>query len=91
MHPAIQHEIASRLVSHLRAGTQDRAPELMEFPISRYRDTKWAEREREVLRRLPLAVAHGSEIPEPGNHLTDTFIGVPISSCGRRAARCGPS
>lgn len=79
MDRALQTAVATRLVQHYRAGTQDLAPTEMAQPIGHYRDPAYTERERErLLRVMPVVAAHASELPEPGDFVTDTIVGTPV-------------
>lgn len=74
----VQRGLAERLVSHFRAGTQDLAESELLLPTDRYRDPAWTAAEREMIRRLPVVAAHGSELPEPGDFVTDELLGTPV-------------
>jgi len=79
MDRALETAITTRLRDHHRAGTQDLAPDEMAQPVSRYRDPGYAARERErLIMSLPIVVAHGSELPEPGDFVTENICGTPI-------------
>jgi len=79
MERAAQTALAQRILAHHRTGTQDLAPAEMVQPVARYRDPAHAERERERLMRvMPLALCHGSELPEPGDFVTDSLVGTPV-------------
>ncbi len=79
MDRALQTAVASRLSRHYQAGTQDLAPAEMTQPTAHYRDPVYTERERDrLLRVMPLVVAHGSELPDPGDFITDTIMGTPV-------------
>ncbi|MBL8378077.1 MAG: aromatic ring-hydroxylating dioxygenase subunit alpha [Burkholderiales bacterium] len=60
------------------AGTQDRGEAEVRVPVTRYHDPAWLAAERATLfSRLPLIVAHSSEI-RPGEALANDASGVPI-------------
>jgi phenylpropionate dioxygenase-like ring-hydroxylating dioxygenase large terminal subunit len=64
---------------HMEAKTTDLAPGVMRHPVSLYRDVEHAAKERvKLFRALPLAVAHGTELPRAGDFRTVDAAGVPI-------------
>lgn len=79
MERALQTALASRILDHHRAGTFDTAPSEVRQSIAHYRDQGHLGRERDVLfRRFPVVVAHGSELPEAGDFVTDSIVGTPV-------------
>ncbi|BBZ05636.1 hypothetical protein MCHIJ_50730 [Mycolicibacterium chitae] len=60
-----------RLLEHLRNETTDEFADVQTFDTKRYVDPEIAARERErVFGRVPSIVAHGSEVPRPGDFIT---------------------
>ncbi|MGD9751622.1 MAG: aromatic ring-hydroxylating dioxygenase subunit alpha [Acidimicrobiia bacterium] len=79
MDRAHQNALAARILEHRGAGTQDLADAEMFQGIEVYRDTAQGVAEREqLIKRWPIAVAHASELPEPGDFITDTITGTPL-------------
>jgi phenylpropionate dioxygenase-like ring-hydroxylating dioxygenase large terminal subunit len=72
------------LIAHVRNATTDTADATLEVPVSHYTSPERAARERALLLRLPLAVAHISEVAEPGMFVTRTYMGVPVLIVGQR-------
>jgi phenylpropionate dioxygenase-like ring-hydroxylating dioxygenase large terminal subunit len=72
------------LIAHIRGATTDTADAALEVPVSHYISPERAARERELLLRLPLVVAHVSEVAEPGRFVTREYMGVPILIVGQR-------
>jgi len=77
-HPKVQ-AMADRAVAAAREPKPTCAPAERRIPISRYLGEPELAWERENLfRRLPLVVAHGSELPAPGSALALEVAGVPL-------------
>lgn len=72
------------LVDHIRQATTDVADATLEVPVAHYVSAERAEQERDLLLRLPLVVAHVSEVAEPGRFVTRDYMGVPILIVGQR-------
>lgn len=82
-HTAMSREealaILDRLVSHLRNGTTDMAPEQMEIPISYYLDQELWEREvKEIFHAIPLPVGTSAELAGVGDYKTMRVVGKEI-------------
>ena len=70
-------EILQRVLAHIDQRTTDLVDTIMEVPAAAYHDRTVAEAERaRVFRRLPLAVALGSELRQPGSY---SVVGLPGS------------
>ena len=77
-HPKVQ-ALADRAVAAARAPRLSCTPAERRIPISHYLDEAELAWEREALfRRVPLVVAHGSELPGPGSVLALEVAGVPL-------------
>ena len=63
----LNEEVAARLAGHLRNDTTDLAASDLHVPISHFVSQERAAAEREAIRKVPLIVARGSEIAEPGD------------------------
>jgi phenylpropionate dioxygenase-like ring-hydroxylating dioxygenase large terminal subunit len=71
--------MAGRAVAAAREPRLSCTPAERRIPISRYLDEGELAWEREALfRKLPLVVAHGSELPGPGTVLALEVAGVPV-------------
>ena len=59
--------LARRALAHLEAGSTDLAPSTRAMPVSAYSDPARFEREvARIWKRVPLALALGAELREPG-------------------------
>src|ERR1700722_13960625 len=68
--PDTGRAIARQLLKHLKDGTTDLAAEVMEIDPSDYTDPQVLRQELDLIfRRLPLVVAHTSQLPEAGDFL----------------------
>lgn len=74
----VDADVVARLVDHLRNGTTDLADEDLFVPISHFTDPARAQAEIALLKRLPLLVAHRSELPQPGDFVTREILGMPL-------------
>ena len=73
------NEVVKRALDHLRDGTTDQAPETLELPVSTYLDEDRFYREFEVIfKQKPQAIVLSIEVPEPGNYVASTIMGVPL-------------
>lgn len=71
--------LTRRAVANVAARTTDRAESTMALPVAAYLDPDRYDREVErIFRRLPLALALGSEIREPRSYLARSVLGVPV-------------
>jgi phenylpropionate dioxygenase-like ring-hydroxylating dioxygenase large terminal subunit len=71
-------DVGTRLVGHLRANTTDMASEDLVVPARHFVSHERAEVERRLIRRVPVVVAHSSEISEPGSFVTRDVVGMPL-------------
>jgi phenylpropionate dioxygenase-like ring-hydroxylating dioxygenase large terminal subunit len=72
-------DIIARLLAHVEAGTTSASQEEGRIPVSTYRSHEHFLAEQRVLfRRLPIVVAHASELTGPGSFLTHDTLGVPL-------------
>src|SRR5690606_12981748 len=79
MTPEVQMQLLERLLAHLEAGTTDMAPSDVVVPGADYCSPERFQREQQRLfRRLPLVLAHASEVAKPGDFLTRDDYGVPL-------------
>jgi phenylpropionate dioxygenase-like ring-hydroxylating dioxygenase large terminal subunit len=71
--------LSERLAAHLRNRTQDVGPAAHSRPVADYTDPdRYAREVQALFRELPIVVAHSSQIPHPGDFLTDDRLGVPV-------------
>ncbi|MGW4338577.1 aromatic ring-hydroxylating oxygenase subunit alpha [Rhodococcus koreensis] len=73
-----ENDIAERIVEHVRNGTTDLAPSELRVPISHFISEERLAREMELLRRVPIIIGRGSEIPDSGTFITREVMGVPL-------------
>lgn len=77
MHPEARNQILRRLLAASREGDVGAQPSSLS--IDRYLDPAVLEQERVALfRKQPLIVAHVSELPGPGDFVTEDVAGVPL-------------
>jgi phenylpropionate dioxygenase-like ring-hydroxylating dioxygenase large terminal subunit len=94
-------EMARRNLAHVKAGTTDQEPDVFRVPASHYTDPGRFRIELErVWRRMPLVLALGAELREPGDYKAMDAAGVPVvlvrgddgtprafvNTCGHRGA-----
>lgn len=76
---AEERSIIRRILDHEANGTTDMLPSVMDNPITHYTDPEQLRQEIDVLfRNFPLAIAHRSELAEPGDFVTHDDTGMPI-------------
>ena len=78
MRPELQRSLVRRVLAHLEARTTDTADAPTRRAASAYTDPAVAARERALFRQGPIAVAHESQLLEPGSFLTHDASGVPL-------------
>jgi phenylpropionate dioxygenase-like ring-hydroxylating dioxygenase large terminal subunit len=66
-----------RVLDHMAAGTTDRG-EMTRSPVTRYLSPQRNERERRMIRTLPVVVGAASSVAKPGEWLTHDLSGLPI-------------
>jgi phenylpropionate dioxygenase-like ring-hydroxylating dioxygenase large terminal subunit len=72
-------EMGQRLLSHLAEGTSDSADEIVQMPVSHYLDSsRWEREMQNIFKRLPLMLAFGVELQEPGSYKALEVVGVPV-------------
>ncbi len=74
----VPDEVSSRLIGHIRAETTDLADCDLQVPVSHFVSAGRAQAEIALMKRLPLLVAHVSELPRAGDFITRTVLGVPL-------------
>ena len=79
MRPRVQLEVMRRLITMCEEPSSEIPTRSSHVPIGRYVDVGEFEKERIALfQRQPIIVAHVSEVPEPGNFVTEEVAGVPL-------------
>ena len=73
-----QSDVADDIVRHFQDRTTDMAEADLRVPIANFVSDEHAARERELMRRLPLVVAHHSELPTAGSFITRNVLGTSI-------------
>ncbi len=74
----ISDEIYNRIANHLRNGTTDLAETDLNIPAMQFVSPEWAAQELDLFRKLPLIVAHSSELAGPGSYVTREVLGKPV-------------
>ncbi|MGE4429921.1 MAG: aromatic ring-hydroxylating dioxygenase subunit alpha [Sphingobium sp.] len=75
---ALDADIADRLVDYIRTDTTDQADGVLDVPIAHYVSPERAAAELALLKKMPLIVAHISELKEPGDFLTREVLGLSL-------------
>jgi phenylpropionate dioxygenase-like ring-hydroxylating dioxygenase large terminal subunit len=70
--------VYERMLDHLRNDTTDQVDSILAVPIANFTSAEHLAKELDVFRRVPLAVAMGSELPEPLSFVTRDILGVPV-------------
>lgn len=71
-------DVAEELIGHIRSKTTDMAESQLHVPATHFTSPSRAEAEIRLMKRLPLAVAHVSEIKEPGDFITRDVLGAGV-------------
>ena len=71
-------EVVQAMLTHLRHETTDMAEHDIHVPADHFVNPERARAEIALMKTLPLAVAHCSELPEPGDFITRTVLGMPL-------------
>ncbi len=74
----IAADVFDRMVQHLREGTTDLADSILHVPIANFTSAEHLKRELAVFRRVPIAAAMTSELPDAGSFVTRDLLGAPI-------------
>ena len=76
---AEEREIIRQLLDHVDQNSTHMLPEVAANPVSNYTDPAKLQQEIDVLfRQFPIAIAHRSDLAEPGDFITHDDTGVPI-------------
>ena len=71
-------EHVRRALALVDAHTTDMADSILTVPLSYYRDPTQAERERQLLRRTPLALAPTAQLPHPNDFVVRDVLGTSV-------------
>lgn len=78
----MEHAVQVELIEKALAREADRETELgaqeTQWPVKDYYDPRRYSREFTMIRRQPLIVAHGAELPRPGDVVAKTLLGTPV-------------
>ena len=74
----ISNKVTQRMIDHLRNSTTDMAQSDLRVPVANFVSNAHADAERALFRRLPLIVAHGSELAAPGSFITRDVLGASL-------------
>ena len=75
----LQVELVKRVLAHVEAKTTDTDPSGTMLDVGAYADGPRIQREMDHLfRKLPLPLAHISDLPNPGDFLTHDKSGIPL-------------
>lgn len=74
----IDMSVAEELAAHIRNGTTEMVDEELRIPRDHFISTERAQAEIALFRKLPLAAAHISEVPNPGDFITCEIGGVSV-------------
>jgi phenylpropionate dioxygenase-like ring-hydroxylating dioxygenase large terminal subunit len=74
----IAPDIVQAMLAHLRNDTTDLADRDLHVPAEHFVSPKRARAEIALMKTLPLAVAHTSDLPEPGDFVTLEVLGTPL-------------
>jgi phenylpropionate dioxygenase-like ring-hydroxylating dioxygenase large terminal subunit len=73
MNQSLQEALVRRVLAHLDARTTDRDAAASQLPVAVYLDDSPA-----AFRQRPVAIAHASQLAEPGAFVTHDLSGVPL-------------
>jgi phenylpropionate dioxygenase-like ring-hydroxylating dioxygenase large terminal subunit len=87
---AKQAELIHQILEHLRTNSTQMVEDEDRLPVLPYIQPERLEAERRLFRKLPLMIAHTSQLPEPGDYLTHEATGTPLLLCRTAAGevRC---
>jgi phenylpropionate dioxygenase-like ring-hydroxylating dioxygenase large terminal subunit len=74
----VDPDIVQAMVTHLRNDTTNLADCDIHVPVAHFVNPERARAEIALMKTLPLAVAHCSELPEPGDFITRELLGIPL-------------
>ena len=71
-------DVVQAMITHLQNDTTDMAAHDIHVPIAHFTDPERAKAEIALMKSLPLLVAHCSELPNAGDFVTKTVMGMPL-------------
>ena len=72
-------DIIHQVLGFCNSGGTHQQPDVMQIPVSDYRDPTHFQHEVDVLfRQFPIIVGHSSQLPEPGRFFTHDGTGMPL-------------
>lgn len=74
----LSQNVIQTMIRHLEDTTTDLAPNDIHIPADQFVNPRRAQAEIALMKRLPLLVAHRSELPHPGDFVTRTVLGMPL-------------
>lgn len=75
---ALDKGVLERLLEHISNGTTDLAESPMQVPVAHFTDPVRLSQEVELMKSLPLVVAHVSDLQGAGSFLTRDVLGIPL-------------
>ncbi|HEX4865377.1 MAG TPA: aromatic ring-hydroxylating dioxygenase subunit alpha [Acidimicrobiales bacterium] len=70
--------LTRQALDHIESGTTDMAESVLRVPLSYYRSPQLADKELELLRRTPIALAMTGELPAPHDYLVRKILGISV-------------
>lgn len=78
VHPELR-AVCQRLLANVRRGLPDQAPDILRVPAQAYNDpAQWQREIEQIFLKVPLLVALGCDIPQPGDYMTLAIAGRPL-------------
>lgn len=74
----VDADVVAQLVGHLRRDSTDLSDADLRVPATHFTCPERAQAEIALMKRLPLFIAHASEIPQAGDFLTCEILGMPL-------------
>ncbi len=71
-------DVVDRVLSHIANGTTDRGSETWREPVENYRSEDRLNRERDLIRSLPIAFCPSVALQKPGDYIARPSAGVPL-------------
>ncbi|WP_161563997.1 aromatic ring-hydroxylating oxygenase subunit alpha [Cupriavidus lacunae] len=75
---SVNAAVAETMISHLMNETTDLADRDIHVPVEHFVSPLRAQAEIDLMKTLPLLVAHRSELPNPGDFITRDVFGTPL-------------
>ena len=79
MHQSEQIRCSRRLLDHIENHKTDMAPAMHRHEVSDYTSAQQLQQEKQkIFRDFPIFIGFSSDLPQPGDYLTDSFADVPV-------------